>query len=107
MIAFLMLAAATAPMDAATQSDFLCAQLTAREIKIAPEGDQRASYENAHAYYLGRLSARDHTVRWTVRWEDRINEAVKLHPLSEAQYSAQLFECMDYYIDEMPDLAPE
>jgi hypothetical protein len=107
MIGLLMLAAASAPMDVATQSDFLCAQLTAREIRITPEGDDRASYGNAHAYYLGRLSARDHTVRWTVKWEDRINEAVKLHPLPASQYAARLFKCMDYYIDEMPDLAPE
>lgn len=108
MIGLLMLVAVSAPMDAATQSDFLCAQLTAREIKITPAGDDRASYENAHAYYLGRLSGRDHGVRWEIpRWEDRINEAVKLHPLPEAQYADKLLECMDYYIDEMPDMEPE
>ena len=108
MIGLLMLAVANAPMDAATQRDFLCAQLTAREINITPEDKDRVPYEKAHAYYLGRLSGRDHGVRWMIpRWEDRIYQAVKHAPLAEVQYSAELFECMDYYIDEMPDIAPE
>jgi hypothetical protein len=107
MIGLSMLAAATVPMDAATQTDFVCAQATARAIKNGPEANSGTTYERAHAYYLGRLSARDHSVRWTIRWEDGINEAVKVRPLPESQYRAELQRCVGYYIDEMPDLAPE
>jgi len=105
MIGLLVLAAAFT-MDPATQSDFVCAQVTARAIRIQP-ASERTSYERAHAYYLGRLSAREQAPRWRVRWEDRINDAIKNTPIMQPQFRDQLFKCMDFYIDEMPDLASE
>jgi hypothetical protein len=94
-------------MDPETQNDFVCAKVTAQAIKLESLAGSHDTYERAHAYYLGRLSARGHAVRWTVRWEDRINESVKHQPLAGHEYQAELQRCVGYYIDEMPDLAPE